>query len=149
MASVCGRLMALTDAGVPISHPAAGVAIRLVTKPVSAADASAARSEGSEREKLNLLKQKFHTVALGRGGARGDRATPLRRLFPLATTTHCSFCAVREGARGVRGVAAGSRAVGERIGEMYMCFSTCVRPCRDLPSSRQQAVYVRHRRDAE
>ena len=32
MASVCGGSMALMDAGVPISHPAAGVAIGLVTK---------------------------------------------------------------------------------------------------------------------
>lgn len=32
MASVCGGSMALMDAGVPISHPAAGVAIGLVTR---------------------------------------------------------------------------------------------------------------------
>lgn len=32
MASVCGGSMALMDAGVPISAPAAGVAIGLITK---------------------------------------------------------------------------------------------------------------------
>lgn len=32
MASVCGGSMALMDAGVPISHAAAGVAIGLVTQ---------------------------------------------------------------------------------------------------------------------
>ena len=32
MASVCGGSLALLDAGVPISSPAAGVAIGLITK---------------------------------------------------------------------------------------------------------------------
>lgn len=32
MASICGGSLALMDAGVPISQPAAGVAIGLITK---------------------------------------------------------------------------------------------------------------------
>ena len=77
MASVCGGVLALMDAGVPIKTPVAGISVGLVTE-----------FEGDNSEAMARAKQIFNGMSKTRRHTAGRQNTNTPRHHPFRCQHH-------------------------------------------------------------